>query len=471
VRVTGYKDQHVWHCSLSLSPDEGPLGNEQWDEVARDFMDRMGFTETAGKAPCRWVAMHHGLSGSGNDHVHIVASMVREDGTKWDGRWRDFKTAQEAARAVEVKYGLARVEGRLHGTAERGEKPAERYAAARAGRENTAPKDLAHVVRSAATASTSEAEWVRRVRASDVVIKPYFASGSTDVVRGYRVALKPTAREERLVFYGGGRLGKDLTLPRLREGWPEPSVEAASQAAAEWQAAFRGQPPSVTTGRETRPAAPTAPEVAARQWAAFNERLAQVPVQDHAAWAEAARDVSGALSAWARYDGTHAADLRHAAAVVARSAQQQRRAVDTRRRAKESPMGTAYLFLAARRDDKPKITAAVLIRQIVATAAALRDYHAATANMREAQAMHREVIERLGRVSLVGYATSIPETMSAQERTAWEARKVALQGHGTGVPVRNQGPAPSPLPNALQPRQAQVPARSGQGKEGERDER
>jgi len=189
--VLGYRDQHVWHCSLSLGAEEGVLGNETWDGVAHDFMDRMGFTEASGKSPCRWVAVHHGVSKNGNDHIHIAASMVREDGTRWDGRFRDFKKAQDVCRELEVKHGLARVEGRLLGTAERGEKPAERAQAARAGMDLTAPKDLAQRIRSAAVAATSEAEWVRRVRADGVVVKPFFARGTTEVVSGYRAALKP----------------------------------------------------------------------------------------------------------------------------------------------------------------------------------------------------------------------------------------------------------------------------------------
>ena len=42
----------------------------------------MGFTEISGKADCRWVAVRHGLSKAGNDHIHIAVNLVREDGAK-----------------------------------------------------------------------------------------------------------------------------------------------------------------------------------------------------------------------------------------------------------------------------------------------------------------------------------------------------------------------------------------------------
>ena len=73
--------------------------------------------------------------------------------------FNDYKTAQAAARAIEAKYGLATVSGREFGTAVRAEKPAERANAQRAGLGQTAPKELAERVRSAAVASSSEGEW------------------------------------------------------------------------------------------------------------------------------------------------------------------------------------------------------------------------------------------------------------------------------------------------------------------------
>ena len=65
----------VWHCSLSLRAEEGQLTDEKWGEVAQAFVDRMGFTQASGKADCRWVAVRHGLSSNGNDHVHIAVSL------------------------------------------------------------------------------------------------------------------------------------------------------------------------------------------------------------------------------------------------------------------------------------------------------------------------------------------------------------------------------------------------------------
>jgi hypothetical protein len=96
---------HVFHCSLSIAAEEGQLTDAQWGAIANDFMKDMDFSEDGGKAPARWVAVRHGLSKNGNDHIHIVASMVRDDGTKWNS-WKSKYKSQQAARELEKKYSL-----------------------------------------------------------------------------------------------------------------------------------------------------------------------------------------------------------------------------------------------------------------------------------------------------------------------------------------------------------------------------
>jgi hypothetical protein len=449
-----WRDVHVWHCSLSLADGE-TLPAEQWEQVTRKFADRMGFTEESGHAPARWVAIHHGEGKGGHDHVHIAASMVREDGTRWEGRFNDWPRSQQVCRDLEAEYGLVRVEGRQHGTATRGATPAELTAQQRTGAPTIAREDLAQRIRAAAVASTSEAEWVRRVRACGVVVKPRFANGSTDVVAGYRAALKGT---DRLNFYGGGQVGTDLSLPRLRELWPAPSVEQATEAAGEWQAAFRGRPP-VGRGRETVPLARTAPEVARRNLEGFTDRLRTVPATDRVAWSVAARDISGALSAWARLDPTHAADLRSAAAVIGRAAQDRRPAAGPGLRVKESPMGVALVLLAAKGDDRPGIAAAALMAQILRAAAAVRDYHRETCNLREARAVDVE-LSHLAALKWPGYR---PEQQSG--------RKVAATPTRTPQPVAGTKGGPAlQLPTALKPRAQTVAQRihEREGRDGGR---
>jgi relaxase-like protein len=228
----GVKDAHVWHCSLSLRADEPELSDEKWAHICEEFVAGMGFADpSSDDAPCRWVAVRHGRSKAGNDHVHVVVGLVREDGTKANV-WNDRPNAQRLAGALERKYGLQVLESRDAGTGVRGQKPAEVEVVVR--------DELAKTVRATAAACDNEAEFVRRMRQTpDMRIRPRFAAGRDDVVTGYSVAwAAPGAGAAN--WYGGGSLGADLSLPKLRAAWPDTPQDAAT-AIPEWQAAKRNQ--------------------------------------------------------------------------------------------------------------------------------------------------------------------------------------------------------------------------------------
>lgn len=294
--VVGRREQHVWHCSLSLAAGEAPIGDARWQRIATEFAEAMGFTEAGGKAACRWVAIHHGPSKGGNDHIHIAASMVREDGTVWEGRYLDYDRTQKACRALEVRHDLVVVEGPERGMVERGVKPAEAARAAATGAELSEPQVMALQVRAAAVAATSEAEFVRRVRAEGLVIKPRYTKDSTTEVVGYSVATKPQDGHWR--FYGGGTLAKDLSLPKLREAWSGTEPAAVEAAVAEWRAAHGGAARVERAGRETGVPVAGAERVLVERWREFNHALEALPHEDVAGWAAAARQTSAALAAW-----------------------------------------------------------------------------------------------------------------------------------------------------------------------------
>lgn len=448
--VMGYRDQNVWHCSLSVPVDERTLSDDEWSNIASEFMDRMDFTDAGGKAPARWVAIHHGESKNGNDHIHIAASMIREDGTKWAGRYGDYREAQSACRELEAKYGLSVVAGREAELGTRGELPAERAQAEKAGMSNTAPVELGHRIRSAAAASTSEAEWIRRVRQTGVVVKPYYARGTTDVVAGYKAALKPESYNDKLVFYGGGRLGKDLSLPRIRESFGEPSIKEATEASAEWSAAAKGQRPAYTGGRDETALAPDASIKAARMLGEYNDRLASIPHTDEAAWGDVARDASGALSAWAKLDPDNSEHLNAAAEQVSRSAQVRRRGVP-HRRPHAATMGITTVLLQIRTGGKGQVAGALLAKQIFTTVSALRDRQIAMHRLGEAEGLRTKALERLQKIPMTGYGneTTAPQAVTAELTSASEratAERVTMGQDG----ARPDGPSASPLPNPLE---------------------
>jgi hypothetical protein len=76
-----------------------------------------------------------------------------------------------------------------------------------------------HVITAAGGAS-SEQEFFSRLRAAGVLVHKRFSERDPSEVTGYAVALPVhTTRDGGPVWYGGGKLAVDLTLPRLRARW------------------------------------------------------------------------------------------------------------------------------------------------------------------------------------------------------------------------------------------------------------
>lgn len=482
--IVGARDAHVWHCSLSLRAEEGQLTDAKWAAVARDFVDGMGFTETSGKAPCRWVALRHGVSKAGNDHVHIAVSLVREDGTR-ASVWKDRERAQRLAGELERRHGLQVLESREAGRGARGEKPAERETAARraagaeraeatagsraagdAGAGEVARARLARVVRGAAAAAGDEAEFVRRCRRAGVQLRPRYAAGRDDVVAGYSAALRPDAGQ-KTIWYGGGHLARDLTLPRLRADWPD-TPHTAAAAVQEWRAARRNQRP-VAPGREVREPDPGLWTRYTAEVADLRERLRAVPPGDRDTWAHVARETAGAFAAWSVRVEPTPGPLAATAEALARSAQVRARQVRPRRADLPSARGAALLFASAARGGHGEFAQAVLLRQLANTARALHDAHLAVGEARRAAEIAAAVRGQLQLVAerlpspgpaaaAAGQADAGPGRAAGGEPVPEDAAAAVRVAHAG---LANDGrPVGSPLPNRL-PGSAAAPARRG----------
>lgn len=420
---TVVKGGHVWHCSLSLRAEEGELTDEKWGEIATEFMDEMGFTEASGKAPVSWVAIRHGHSKAGNDHIHIAASMVREDGTKWSSHL-DYKRAQDTARALEKKHGLEELSPVY---AMRGLRPGEREAAERRGMQEPERRSLARKVRACATAAQDEAEFVRRVRRTGAMIRPRYAAGCDDVVVGYSVAER-TPKGVRPVWFGGGHLAKDLTLPGLRAAWPD-SPELAGAAVAEWGAAARGRRP-VKVGREAHEPDPKMWEQYSDEVARLREALRSVPLDDHGTWAQVARETSGAFAAWSTATEPTPGPLAAAADELSKTAQLRRYPVRPVRSVGPSARGASLVLMAAVMGGKGTAAEAIMLRQLLNVAKAVHDMHKASNDLRRARQISDVVRHQLSQVAAA--LPTIPAATPAVDSEAAEAVRASTAGQAPG---------------------------------------
>lgn len=410
----GVADNHVWHCSLSLRAYEGELSDELWGQIATEFVEAMGFgDENGSKAPCRWVAVRHGVSTNGNDHIHVVVNRVREDGTK-ASNWDSWRRSQRAVGELERRHGLQILESRQAGRGARGLSPAEQ---ARQERTGVVPERFrAHrLVRAAAVQAGDEAEFVRRARRAGLLIRPRYAAGRADVVTGYSVAVRPPAGEKP-VWFGGGQLARDLTLPRLREHWPDTPQHAAG-AVAEWNAAARGQR-VVAPGAETR--TPGAGEFTqlVDEMRAMRHRLGVIDPRDHIAWAHVARQASGLLATWSTATEPEPGPLAAAAREVAVIASTHARGDRTRQPMAPAARGMALVVAALDPHTPGAVRAAIVAREITLTVQAVIDAARAAGQLATATRLQAAVTSQLAPVHAHLHAEVAARQHQAHTRAA-----------------------------------------------------
>lgn len=407
---------HVWHCSLSLSPEEAALGDEIWGRIASDFMSEMGFTGTDGKTPCRWVAIHHGSAKNGGDHIHIAANIVREDGTKWNP-WYDQRRAQKACNVLEHRYGLLVVESRERGRGSRCDSAAAQNAAKRAGASCTDRAVLEERLRAAVTASASEADFVRRARRLGVRLHPRFASGRTDVVVGYSAALR-TEDGQQTRWWGGGRIARDLTLTQLRTRW-EDTPTSALEAVEAWKGHYPKRAPYDGPLWEDR----------IRALAHFRVYLEQLSPTDRVGLANASADIAGLLYAQAITARTSGGRdmLERAAVQVGRCAQLKTRPADKRLVDVGARMASD-LALSIAATSNPHMAAVALAHATVDLVQAIADLHEATGQAATAAAIERDaqaVFDRMNTYPRVD-VDALTSAYERLERTSTPTQREAV---------------------------------------------
>ena len=87
----------VWHCSVRTHPNDPIMTDQQWRDIARQVVAKVGLAPDGDEKAVRWIAMRHGA-----DHIHIVATLVRQDRRTYWAR-NDYPLAQAACRDIEAQ--------------------------------------------------------------------------------------------------------------------------------------------------------------------------------------------------------------------------------------------------------------------------------------------------------------------------------------------------------------------------------
>ncbi|MFI1582428.1 relaxase/mobilization nuclease domain-containing protein [Embleya sp. NPDC020630] len=365
---TVVKHGSVWTAALSTGPDDRRLTDAEWADAARALVDRLGFGDDSGRAPCRWVAVRHGVSKRGNDHIHIAVGLVREDGTRAD-LWRDRVIASAVCADLEQRFQLTPVEGRRDGLGHPGYNRANAECAIRRGRPELEQVTLARHMRAAAVSARDEPDFLRRLAAYGLIVQPRRAQSRETV--GLSVAL-PSPDGSPAIRYGGRRLGADLSLPRLRRQWPD-RPDADSVTSPDPHADTNPPPAPVPTW--TR---------AASEVARARRRIRTGSPHRPALWACLARETAGVLAAWSlRDEPDRPGPMARAADVLARSAVHPGQVP----RSAEADLRSAALAVTGAPATSPRARAdqARLLRELRLTIEALRTAESASRPTQAAQ--------------------------------------------------------------------------------------
>jgi hypothetical protein len=247
------------------------LSDAEWAKVAAQVMDRTGLAPRDDDLGVRWVAVRHAA-----DHVHLVATLARQDGTR-PRIWNDFYRVREACLHAEQELGLCAT-APADRTAARRATRAETEQSARRGWDEPPRVTLRREVSTAAAGAGTEQEFFARLQEARVLVRLRHSATEPGAVTGYAVGLaQHTARGGAVIWYGGGKLAADLTLPKLRARWVTSAQDGPVSGAGMSPAAARAVLRNLVTGAASQ----------AQDEAAFFARLRETGVLVRLRYSEA----------------------------------------------------------------------------------------------------------------------------------------------------------------------------------------
>ncbi|MFJ3621726.1 mobilization protein [Streptomyces iakyrus] len=293
----------VWHCPVRAAPEDPILTDDQWATIARRIVAAAGIAPDGDENACRWVAVRHA-----DDHIHIAATLVRQDGRR-PQRDYDQRAVQREARQIEVDYGLRRLKPG-DGTAAKRHTSKEHFKAKRLGQDATSRDVLRLRVRRAVAAAAGEDEFLALLDAMGVNVR--LKLGPSGDTLGCNFALVGDTNDvDEPVFYAGSTLAPDLSLPQIRQRLATTSPEpVTARPTSPWHQA------AAATERIPRHLARSNAEAAQGQLAALGGALDLLPLT---APAEARAELERAAVAFERATRSRIAADHASARVLRRS--------------------------------------------------------------------------------------------------------------------------------------------------------
>ncbi|OLZ62901.1 mobilization protein [Streptomyces sp. IMTB 2501] len=199
---------HVWHCPVRVAPEDRYLSDAEWGEIARRIVEAAGIAPAGDDLACRWIAVRHA-----DDHIHILATTVREDGRRPKLHDSGLRVS-DACRDIERDYGLRRLK-KVDRTGARRPTQAEMHKAERLGWEQTSPEWLQDRIRAAIPHVTNAEEFIAYLEADGIEVKA--RQGPSGDLLGYAVGRPGDLNDnQEQIFHPGGKIAPDLSLPKIK---------------------------------------------------------------------------------------------------------------------------------------------------------------------------------------------------------------------------------------------------------------
>ncbi|MFE8949935.1 relaxase/mobilization nuclease domain-containing protein [Streptomyces sp. NPDC007856] len=199
---------HVWHCPVRAAPEDRYLSDVEWAEIPQRIVEAAGIAPADDDLACRWIAVRHA-----DDHIHILATTVREDGRRPKLHDSGLRVG-DACREIEKDYGLRRLK-KGDRTGARRPTQAEMHKAERLGCEQTSREWLQDRIRAAIPHVTGAEEFIAYLEADGIEVKA--RRGPSGDLLGYAVGRPGDLNENgEQIFHSGGKIAPDLSLPKIK---------------------------------------------------------------------------------------------------------------------------------------------------------------------------------------------------------------------------------------------------------------
>ncbi|WP_435212558.1 relaxase/mobilization nuclease domain-containing protein [Streptomyces sp. bgisy034] len=198
---------HVWHCPVRAAPEDRYLSDAEWAEIAQRIVQAAGIAPAGDDLACRWIAVRHA-----DDHIHILATTVREDGRRPKLHDSGIRVG-DACREIEKDYGLRRLK-KGDRTGARRATQAEMHKAERLGWDQTSPAWLQDRIRAAIPHVTGAEEFIAYLEASGIAVQ--VRRGPSGDLLGYAAGRPGDVNEAgEQIYHSGSKISPDLSLPKI----------------------------------------------------------------------------------------------------------------------------------------------------------------------------------------------------------------------------------------------------------------